>query len=139
MIENNQQPDPAKGIKESVEHIIGVPLTLKPKKKNKEDTDREQFQSLINMLEHINMRSYMAEDIGINTDQYDELFYNVIDPLIIDKYGNECVELIFFYVYERVNEDGTINELVDNNNNVVILNNSLELWELCKLLIKNKK
>ena len=30
-----KQQNPADGIKETVEHIIGVPLSLKPKKKNK--------------------------------------------------------------------------------------------------------
>lgn len=127
--------DPVNGIKETVEHIIGVPLSLKPKKKNKADVERDQFEALVKGLEYINTRTtIMFTDMGMDTTNYDELFYNLINNLIIDKYGNECAELIFFYVYERVNDDSTINELIDNNGNSVVLSTIQELWEIIKVM-----
>ncbi len=52
------------------------------------------------------------------------------------QFGKQASEVIFFYVYERINSDGSINELTDINNNPVVLNNPTDLWELVNL-IKN--
>jgi len=52
------------------------------------------------------------------------------------QFGKQASEVIFFYVYERINPDGSINELMDANNNPVMLNNPTDLWELVNL-IKN--
>jgi hypothetical protein len=49
-------------------------------------------------------------------------------------FGKEAAELIFFYVYERLNPDGSINELRDQNDVPVILNNPTELWELVNII-----
>ena len=53
------------------------------------------------------------------------------------QFGKEASEVIFFYVYERINPDGTINELADQDNNVVALNTPTDLWMLVNH-IKNK-
>jgi hypothetical protein len=53
-------------------------------------------------------------------------------------FGKEAAELIFFYVYERLNPDGSINELRDQNDVPVILNNPTELWDLVNV-IKNAR
>jgi hypothetical protein len=53
-------------------------------------------------------------------------------------FGKEAAELIFFYVYERLNPDGSINELRDQNDVPVILNNPTELWDLVNI-IKNAR
>lgn len=46
----------------------------------------------------------------------------------------EAAELIFFYIYERLNPDGSINELRDQNDVPVILNNPTELWDLVNII-----
>jgi Golgi nucleoside diphosphatase len=52
-------------------------------------------------------------------------------------FGREAAEVIFFYVYERINPDGTINSMVDQNNEVVHINSPSDLWYLVNH-IKNK-
>jgi len=49
-------------------------------------------------------------------------------------FGKEAAELIFFYVYERLNPDGSINELRDQNDVPVILSNPTELWDLVNII-----
>ena len=53
-------------------------------------------------------------------------------------FGKEACEVIFYYVYERINPDGSVNELRDANNQPVILHNPNDLWELVQH-IRNKK
>jgi hypothetical protein len=49
-------------------------------------------------------------------------------------FGKEASEVIFFYVYERMNPDGTINELRDMNDNPVILESPNDLWAIVNLI-----
>jgi hypothetical protein len=44
------------------------------------------------------------------------------------------MELIGFYLYDRVNSDGTMNPIIVNDKDEVILNNPTDLWNLmCKV------
>jgi hypothetical protein len=76
----------------------------------------------------------MGNDLKIDFTTYDEKFYDVIDTLILMQFGKEASEIIFFYLYERVNPDGTTNQLVDTNDNYVVLNSPTDLWELVKVI-----
>jgi hypothetical protein len=69
-------------------------------------------------------------DLGLDYSVYDEKFYEIIDRLFQMQFGKEASEIIFFYTYERINPDGSINELVDENNQVIVLNSPTDLWYL---------
>lgn len=127
----------AQGVKTTLEEMIGTDLSLKRKKKNETDLNRELFEKTIIALERANVRTaIVGAEFDIDLSKYDELFYEVIDNLVKINYGKEAAELIFFYIYERLNPDGSINELRDQNNIPVILNNPTELWGLVNA-IKN--
>jgi len=131
-MENNEH---AEGIKQSVEDIIGANTFLRRKKKTEDDNQRERFEKIIRTLEEIEVRGViMGNDLKIDFTTYDEKFYDVIDTLILMQFGKEASEIIFFYLYERVNPDGTINQLVDTNDNYVVLNSPTDLWELVKVI-----
>ena len=54
--------------------------------------------------------------------------------LIYMHFGKQCTELIGFYLYERINADGTINPVIVNDNEEVILETPYDLWNLiCKV------
>lgn len=127
--------DPIDGAKESIEYIIGANTKLKRKRKTEEDAQKEQFVSLINTLEVINNRSFMmVHDFDLNLIKYDEKFYAAIDNLILMHFGPDISEIIFFFIYERLNPDGTSNNLLDEDKNIVPLENANDLWELVKEL-----
>jgi len=126
------------GIKRSVEDIIGSDTVLKRKKKTEEDLDRESFEKIIFLLEEIQTRGVLLQvDLGLDYSAYDEKFYEIIDRLFQIHFGKEAAEMIFFYAYERINPDGSVNELVDENNQIVALNSPTDLWYLVNH-IKNK-
>jgi hypothetical protein len=131
-MENNEH---AEGIKQSVEDIIGANTFLRRKKKTEDDNQRERFEQIIRTLEEIEVRGViLGSDLKIDFTTYDEKFYDVIDTLILMQFGKEASEIIFFYLYERVNPDGSINQLVDTNDQYVILNSPTDLWELVKVI-----
>jgi hypothetical protein len=127
----------AQGVKQTLETMIGTDLSLKRKKKSEHDVNRDMFEKIVIALEKANVRTaIVGSEFNLDLSKYDESFYEVIDNLIMMQFGKQAAEVIFFYVYERMNPDGSINELIDTNDNPIILNNPSELWDLINV-IKN--
>ena len=125
----------ADGIKGSIDSIIGVDTVLRRKKKAEDDADKALFIKVIQALEQAEVRStILANDLAMDFTKYDDVFYMAIDGLIHLHFGKEVGELIFFYLYERMNPDGTVNDLVDEHGVNVELNNAGDLWEVAKLV-----
>jgi hypothetical protein len=131
------QKDYIEKLQEQINLIIGAQSTLKRRKKTTEDNQREIFTSIIPLLEHIvNRSSMLFADYGIDLVKHDEPFFQIIDSLIFMHFGKEAGEVIMFYVYERMNPDGTINPLYDENDNPIPLERIEDLWELIKQIKK---
>ena len=127
----------AQGVKQTLETMIGADLSLKRKKKSENDFNKELFEKAILALERTNVRAaIIGAEFDLDLSKYDESFYEAIDNLMIMYFGKQAAEVVFFYVYERLNPDGSINELIDVNGNPIILNNPSELWDLVNV-IKN--
>lgn len=127
----------AQGVKQTLETMIGADLSLKRKKKSEHDLNRELFEKIIIALERANIRTALVgTEFDIDLSKYDETFYEVIDNLMLMQFGKQAAEVIFFYVYERMNPDGSINELRDANDTPIVLNSPTELWDLINV-IKN--
>ena len=124
----------ANGIKSSIEDILGAGASLRRKKKSEDDNQREKFEKIIRTLEEIEVRGIiLGSDLQLDFRSYDEKFYIVIDYILELHFGKEGNELISFYLYERINPDGSVNELMDENDNIVPLNTPADLWELLKV------
>lgn len=121
------------GIKKSIDLILGSDTTLTRRKKTQDDYSRELFNKIIISLEQANARSViLMNDFNLDLSKYDDLLYEAIDSLIVLYFGKEVAELVFFYLYERLNPDGSINALVDPNGREIILQNPDDLWGLIK-------
>jgi hypothetical protein len=130
----NEGEKHAEGIKKEIDDIIGVDTVLKQKKKTDDDFQRERFEKIIQTMQEIEVRGILlATDLRLDFTTYDESFYKVIDSLIEMQFGKETAELIFFYLYERENPDGTVNDLIDEEGTIVPLNNPNDLWQLVKI------
>jgi hypothetical protein len=135
----NKGEQHAQGVKASLEGITGADLSLKRKRKTEKDVNREVFEKIILALEKASVRSsIIGDEFQLNFTEYDETFYEIIDNLILMHFGKEASELIFFYVYERINPDGSVNTLADVEGNVVPMNGPSDLWELIQFM-KDKK
>lgn len=132
--------DPLKKLQDQMKKLIGSESTVKRRKKTKEDTQRELFLTNIPLLEHILTRGIMLEsDYGFNTIKYDEPFYQIIDSLIYMHFDEDAADLIMFYLYERINPDGTFNSVTDINGDIVSLENAEDLWTLVQQITEENK
>lgn len=124
-------------VKKSIENIIGTNTSVKRKKKTKEDIDRLLFNRIVSNMLSLEGRAVVAtNELGLNFSQYDEDFYNIIDDLILIHFGNQAAELIYFYIYERINPDGSINDLIDKSSNIIPLNTIDDLWDIVSNVMK---
>ena len=115
----------------AINNILNVKSLIRRKKKTQTDKRKELFISIINSIEQIiNRQSLMYADLQLDFTTYDEAFLDTIDALIILHFGKEGAEVIGYYLWERVNPDGSINPLLDEDDNVIILENVNDLWNL---------
>jgi hypothetical protein len=127
----DQLPEDVEGIKKSFENILNADFTVRRKKKTDLDIQRELFTKIIMSLERANARSnILFADLDIDLVKYDEVFYDVIDNLLLLHFGKEICEIVYFYVYDRIDPEGNITYLNDSKGNPVILENISDLWYL---------
>jgi hypothetical protein len=134
----NEEHQHAKNVQKSIEDIIGAKTLVKKRKKNQDDHKRELFFKIINIMEALDARNELMEvDLKLNFADYNEPYEDIIESLLVLNFGKEITNTVFFYLYERYNDDGTINELLDTNNNTIIpLDNLYDLWSLIQRLDK---
>ena len=129
----NKLPEEVEGIKQSLENILNADFKIKRKKRTELDIQRDLFFKIVLSLEKLNMRSNVLNiDLDIDLTKYDEVFYNTIDDLLLLHFGKTIAEIVFFYVYDRIDQEGNITYLNDSNDNPVILDNVNDLWNLIK-------
>lgn len=118
-----------------VDSILNTKTFIRRKKKNQTEKKKELFHQIINSIDELNSRqTIMYADLDLDFSNYDEKYFTVIDSLLYLNFGKECTEVIGFYLYDRLNPDGTINPLIINNSEELILNNPYELWNiLCQI------
>ena len=75
----------------------------------------------------------MAEELQVDFSTYDEKFYMAIDLMFEMHFGKEAAEIIFFYLYERTNPDGSTNDILDANDYPIPLDTVAELWSVVRL------
>ena len=118
-------------IQTAINEILNVKSLIRRKKKTQLDKKRELFISIINSIEQItNRQNLMYADLQLDFTNYDESFLETIDALIILHFGKEGAEVISYYLWERVNPDGSINPLQDVEGTLIILQTASELWDL---------
>lgn len=120
-----------KQVQFAVDDILGTKTLIRRKKKSTSDKKRELFFNIITMLEEIHIRQNLVyADLDLDLSNYDEKFFTVIDMLLYMNFGRQCMELINFYLYDRVAADGTLNPVIVNDTEEVLLTSPYDLWNL---------
>ena len=118
-------------IQKAVNKLLNVKSLVRKKKKKQADKKKELFMSILNSIEQLsNRQNLMYVDLQLDFTEYDERFLEIIDALIFLHFGKDATEIIGWYLWDRVNPDGTLNQLEDIEGNRFTLENAEELWEL---------
>jgi len=129
------QPERNEELKRAFDALLNISTSLKRKKKNTTDRKREMFLQIVTLCEAVITREVLlAADFKLQLDNYNEDFYQIIDSLLLLYLGKNGFELISFYLYDRINPDGTVNYLLDDNKKEVKLETAEDLFNLlCKV------
>jgi hypothetical protein len=130
--------EPYKEIQSAVDSLLNVKSTIRRKKRNQSDKKKEMFFAIITLMEETIVRTNIAyQELQIDMFKYEEKFINVIDMLMNMQFGEQACELISYYLYDRMNPDGTINALQSDDGKLIELTSPYQLWEI--VLLTNPK
>jgi hypothetical protein len=118
-------------VKVAIDRIIGQETSFRKVKKNQEDQRRITFCKIIDNIIIAEERSIMLDE-GHNMDmnKYNQIFFDIITDFFSFNFNKKQINLINFYLYDRYSPDGSVLDLVDDNNNIVPLETSADLWHL---------
>ena len=86
-------------------------------------------------LQALQTRTILTQaELKVDFSSYDEMFLQTIDSLILLHFGKEGYEVISFYLYEKNNPDGSINELFDEAENIVPSTTAEDIWNILQKL-----
>jgi hypothetical protein len=133
--------DDFNSIKKAVDSLLKINSTVKRKKKAHVEKQKDLFINIINALQASQVRSnILYNDLKLDYANYDELFYQIIDSLILLHFGNEGYELISFYLYEKFTPDGEMLEMYNDDEEIIPTETPEDIWNiLSKLKSDNEK
>ena len=115
----------------AVEAMLNTNAIIRRKKKSATEKKKEMFFVMVNTLEEAIVRSNIAaQELSIDLFKYEEKFMGVIDILLHMNFGFEAVDVITYYLYDRIGDDGSIRPLLSADNKEIILTTPYELWDL---------
>jgi hypothetical protein len=101
-------------LQEAFEQLLNSPVLIRKQRRNKAFKKKILFISLIDQYEKaLNKSTRLQSEFGLDLFEYEEPFYGVIDKLMLLTWGTSVYELVTFYLYERLNLDGTLNHLIE--------------------------
>ena len=122
-------------IKKAVDNLLKINSTVKRKKKAYLDKQKDLFVNILLALQALQTRTILTQtELKVDFSSYDEMFLQTIDSLILLHFGKEGYEVISFYLYEKYNPDGTVNELFDDNDNIVPSTTAEDIWNILQKL-----
>lgn len=128
-------PKEFREIQNAVDKLLNVKSITKRKKKGDSEKKRDLFFQIIHDIEELHVRqNILYADIKIDFGNYDEMFFKVMDQLIDLHFGSKSANLIGFYLYDRINPDGSINPLLTEDGREIILQDPYQLWDLLKAI-----
>ena len=115
---------------------LGKHLNIKSRTKN--PTEKDLFVEIINLLDECWIRSNVIEgQFGLGITNYEEPFHIVAENLIYMHYGEWQGDITLWWLFERLDEDGSLLpiNLNDHNKEIeeeVFIETAEELWDFIK-------
>jgi hypothetical protein len=120
-----------KNIQSAVNQMLNVQSFVKKRSQRGPEKKRDTFVRIINMIEEAIVRSnIMYADLEMDMSKYDEKFYCAMDYLLLIAYGQECYDLISFYLWERMDDIGQPLSLVDSQGQEINMQSPYDLWDM---------
>jgi hypothetical protein len=105
------------------------------------EKEKEVFIETVTLLEHCLQRSdILYKDFNIDIYSYEEYFIKIIENLFLLKYGEVVTEIMIWYLYDRVDENGKVYPLIyeeeEKPSIEIKIKNPTDLWKFIDKLLK---
>ena len=118
-------------IKKAVDQLLKITSTVKRKKKAYIDKQKDLFISILMALQAVQTRTILTQtELRLDFSTYDEMYLQIIDSLILLHFGKEGYELISWYLYEKINPDGSFNDLQNDEGEIVPSDTPNDIWNI---------
>ena len=116
-------------------------LNVEESKKSKETKHKRFFIKILNTLVSIQERAdKVFTEYGLNLIMYEDLYFQVIEDLVYEHYGNKVAEVMFWYVngtQSKDNEDSFIED--EKSKKRYKVKTPTQVYNVCKKLKIFKK
>jgi hypothetical protein len=129
-------PEEIKHIKKLFDAVLGANITVKD---NIKATESTVFEILIQKADDsLNIEDKLVEVADISIAKITDPLWFVIENQFKLIYGEQATELIMWYLMERLDEDNNVIPLEDEEENRIILNKPIDLWNYLQKNIFNR-
>jgi hypothetical protein len=96
--------------------LFNSPVIVKKKKRDQALKKKALFISLVSQYENsLNKSVKLQTEFAIDLFDYEGPYFEVIDKLMLLMWGGDIYEIITYYLYERLNLDGSLNSIIETN------------------------
>jgi len=118
--------------KKKLSEMIGFGIDISENLKSFKKKEEKYFIELIESLKAIEANSIAAEQLGISLIVYEELHLVAIELLLKQQFGEFKANLIIWWVFENITEEGEVITLIDQEGNEYVLKTPLQLYKFLK-------
>jgi len=125
----------SKDLQKGIKIMLGADSIIRRKNRSEKNKKKTLFINLIKKYDDALVRSMMMDNqFRLDLSSYEETFYQMIDDLILLTYGEDIYQLIAFYFFERLNDDGTENFIVGPAMEQIFIKNPNDLYDTIQKL-----
>ena len=92
--------------------LFNSPIIIRKKKRDQALKKKALFISLVTQYEK---SVKLQTEFAIDLFDYEGSYYEVIDKLMLLMWGGDIYEIVTYYLYERLNLDGSLNSIIETN------------------------
>lgn len=81
---------------------------INPNKKSLKNKDDQYLKELIEQLCEVEAYVEAVNNFGVNLLGIEEKWINIINELLTKSYGDEVADIIIWWVFESIDEDGSV-------------------------------
>lgn len=122
-------------ILKQLQEIVGAKVDISESRKTRAKKEQEMFCKIVDLWDKTWQRgNKMFDEFQVDMGEYDAHFYQMVEGLFIMAYGEMKAEIIAWWIYERILEDGELAIIITEDGVEHEIANSLELFKFIKKL-----
>ena len=116
----------------NLSELIGKGGKIKENEKSITKKKEKFFLKIVSLLCEIEAYQKVTKSVGINLTMYEDLYFQIIEDLLEKQYGELEKNIIIWWVFESLKENGEVYPLVSEDGVRHIINTPLQLYKFLK-------